>query len=316
MGTTTTESNAKRGSRVTLEQIEQEIKKEPLTKVSSKGKKYKGEKDIVIEGFDFTVNKKDVKMCTITDCKNVTIRRCIFRDKDTLGVALNITGEETKNVTVEYCLFENLTFSKDNGGEPLRLGNSQYSGCSFDSTIRRCIFRNLAADPETISIKSCNNVVEDCYFINNKSNVTVRHGGLNTIRNNHFKGSGGIRLHGYGNKVYNNLFEDNPDEKKYPPIRIENGNKKKDPNWTDVDKPSGKPADDGHAIYAQNVKNEIFGNRFKDCKTTIFYRKSKELPPKHLRLEDNLKVNKFEEEGATTSPAELTEPIPTGPEET
>jgi len=248
-------------------------------------------------------------MCSVTDCENVTVRRCVFRDKDTLGVALNVTGANTKKVTIEYCLFENLAYNDKNGGEPLRLGNSPYSGCSFESTVRYCIFRNNAADPETISIKSCHNTVEDCYFINNESNVTVRHGGLATIRHNRFKGLGGIRLYGYGNKVYNNLFEDNPGREKFAPIIIANGNKKKDPNWTDVHMPSGKAASDGHAIYAQNVANEIYGNRFKNCKITIYYRKDQKLQPKDLKLKDNLKVDNFEDH-ATGSPAEPTEPIP------
>ncbi len=293
----------KRGPRVTLRQIEDEINKAPLTRVSTSSKKFTNKKNITIEGFDFTVNKADVKMCTVTDCENVTIRRCIFRDKDTLGVALNVTGVKTKKVLIEYCLFENLTFDDDNGGEPLRLGNSQHSGCIFECTVRNCIFRNLAADPETISIKSCKNTVEDCYFMNNKSNVTVRHGGLATIRHNYFKEKGGIRLYGYGNEITNNLFEDNPGEEKYAPIIVANGNKPRDPNWEDDKTPTGKEGN-SHAIYAQNKDNKIHGNRFKNCKITIYYRKSERLKPKDLKLDDNLKVDKF---GDDAGPAE---PIP------
>lgn len=298
MSATTT---IKKGPRVTLRQIEDEINKEPLTKVSSSGKKFSGKKNITVEGFDFTVNKSDVKMCTVTDCESVTIRRCIFRDKDTLGVALNVTGAKTKKVLIEYCLFENLTFDDDNGGEPLRLGNSQHSGCIFESTVRNCIFRNLAADPETISIKSCKNIVEDCYFINNKSNVTVRHGGLATIRHNYFKGRGGIRLYGHGNEIFNNLFEDNPGEEKYAPIIIANGNKPRDPNWEDDKTPSGREGN-SHAIYAQNKDNKIHGNRFLDCEITTYYRKSERLTPKGLKLEDNLIVDKFEGDTGRAEP--------------
>lgn len=298
MSATTT---IKKGPRVTLQQIKDEIHKEPLTEVSASGKKFSGKKNITIEGFDFTVNKTDVKMCTVTDCENVTIRRCIFRDKDTLGVALNVTGAKTKKVLIEYCLFENLTFDDDNGGEPLRLGISQHSGCIFECTVRNCIFRKLEADPETISIKSCNNIVEDCYFINNKSNVTVRHGGLAKIRHNYFKDKGGIRLYGYGNEISNNLFEDNPGEEKYAPIIVANGNKLRDPNWEDEKTPSGREGN-SHAIYAQNKDNKIHGNRFRNCKITLYYRKSERLAPRGLKLDDNLKVDKFDDDNAHAEP--------------
>ena len=291
---------------ITIKQIEAEVNKSPLTKVTNSGKSYSGKDGIVIEGFDFSVDNKDVKMLNVTDCKNVTIRRCKFSGKKLIDVALNITGEKTKNVIVEYCIFENMDTDLDNGGEPLRLGNSQYSGCVYDSIVRKCIFRNLTADPETISIKSVGNIVEDNFFIENECNVTVRHGGIAKIRNNSFKGKGGIRLMGYNNVVYDNVFEDNPgDPEKFSPIVIGYAVQAKDPNWNKVNEPSGK-AGSSHAIYAQNVDNEIYGNRFnKNCKITLFYRKDKSLAPKGLKLEDNLRVNSID-------PTDETSPDPIG----
>lgn len=192
---------------ITVKKIEDEIFKKPLERPKS-GMSVKGKKNTVIEGLDFRgLNEDGGKQLAISDCEELTIRRCAFGKKTTLGVALNITGAKLKRVIVEYCLFEDMTYTESNGGEPCRLGNSQFSGCVFESTVRKSIFRNLKSDPEAISIKSVGNTVEDCFFIANNANVTVRHGGMTTIHHNYFQTSGGIRLHGYGNKVKYNAFE-------------------------------------------------------------------------------------------------------------
>src|SRR5215212_3807940 len=192
------------GARVTLKEIEDEVNKSPLTKVVNKGKSVSGQKNVKIEGFDFRNDGADVKLLNVTNCQDVVIRRCKFSGSDILGVTLNVTGASTKRITIEYCIFENMKTTLSNGAEPTRLGNSQHSGCRFECIVRKCIYRNLAADPETISIKSANNIVEDCHFINNKSMVTVRHSGYATVRFNTFEGNNGVRLLGYGNEVHDN----------------------------------------------------------------------------------------------------------------
>ena len=140
-----------------------------------------------------------------TDCDGVTIRRCYFRNKSNEGPALAISI--SKNVMVEDCIFENITGKDDR--EPIRIGDGSESGLSLKCAVRRCIFRNNSGDPEVISIKSAENTVEDCFFINNDGNVTVRHGGLTNIHHNYFEGNNGVRIHGYGNIVEYNYFKDN-----------------------------------------------------------------------------------------------------------
>jgi hypothetical protein len=278
---------------ITAEKIEQNIKNAKLQKITS-GKSYKGKKNITIQGFDFRSNDDGGKQCAVTDCENITIKNCIFGNKTTLGQGLNVTGPKTKKVTIENCIFENMSYTESNGAEPCRLGNSQFSGISFECTVRNCIFRNLNSDPEAISIKSCKNVIEDNFFFNNKSNVTVRHGGLTTIQHNYFKGTGGVRLHGYGNKVLYNCFEDNATkEDSFNPIVVRYGNKDKDPNFKDVKTPSEKEGS-SHAIYAQTVDNEIKGNEFKNCKKTIIdLEKGAKIAPKNIKKENNPTVQSF-----------------------
>jgi hypothetical protein len=286
---------------ITAEKIENEINSKKLEPVTSGGKKYSGDKKIIIEGFDFTSNEDGGKQLSVTDCEDVTIRFCKFRNKTTKGQGLNIVGSNTKRVTVEYCLFENFTFTDDNGGEPFRFGLSQYSGCNYDSVIRKCVFRNCKSDPEVISLKSSNNTVEDCFFIDNKSNVTVRHGGLNKIQHNYFSGSGGVRIHGYGNYVGANCFENNQETESFAPIIIRYGNADKDPNFNDVKTPSGKAAGDGHAVYAKTVDLRIEGNEFKNCRRGIIQlAKGASIKPENVVNKNNKVVQEF---GFTTGGA-------------
>ena len=309
---------------ITIEKIENEImNSKPLTVVKDSGKSYNGKKNITIEGFDFRVDEDGGKQCAVTDCENVTIRRCIFGNKKTLGQALNIVGSKTKKVIVEFCIFENMSYTEANGAEPLRLGTSDSSGCIFECIVRNCIFRNLNSDPENISIKSCKNIIEDNFFINNKSNVTVRHGGLATIRHNYFRGRGGVRLHGYGNKVLFNCFEGhgvekfvdkNGKEEKFEdswyPIVLRYGNAERDPNFIDVKTPSGNKGK-SHAIYAHTVNNEINGNEFKNCnKTVIELEKGGSIKPKDTIGGLNPTVNAFKFGTVNT-----TTPAPTEPED-
>lgn len=293
------------GARITLKEIEDQVFKSSLSKVIDKGKSVSGQSKTKIEGFDFTNNSgKDLKMLNVTNCQDVIVRRCRFSGKNLVDVALNVTGANTKRVIIEYCIFENMTSAVSNGGEPIRLGNSQHSGIRFECIVRKCIFRNLNADPETISLKSVGNEVCDNYFINNKSMVTVRHGGLNKIHHNTFEGNNGIRLLGYGNIATLNLHKNNSATDKNSPYQVQYANQAKDPNWTAVNKPSDKEGN-SHAIYAQCVDNEITYNEYDNCKNKIFYRKGDPLAPKNLKI--------VEGKPPSTTPTPTTPPPPTVP---
>src|SRR5215217_2018364 len=260
-----------------------------------------GDKDEVIEGIDFNFEDKnsedEIKMLKVKsksfeeiNTHRIKIRRCRFRNKKSLDPALVISN--SKEVIVEDCIFENMR-----GGdkrEAIRIGgDGRESGLSLKCTVRRCIFRNNSGDDEVISIKSANNTFEECFFINNGSddddkvsgNVTVRHGGLATIRHNYFKGKNGVRIFGYGNRVEYNCFDNNPADdnndkaKKRCPITLWWGEEKYDPNWVPdkgegegASKPSEKFDSSGigtHTKYARAVRTVIRGNEFKNCNSTI-----------------------------------------------
>jgi poly(beta-D-mannuronate) lyase len=236
--------------------------------------------DCKVDYCDFQYDKNDVDVFILKNGVKDVISHCKFHDRETKGLFLKIQGEDTKDNVVEACEFWGHRFPGDNGGEPIRIGNSDLSGCEFNTTVRYCHFHDLRGDPETVSIKSCGNVLENNLHENCKSNFTIRHGGFNKIRNNVFKGSGGIRVLGDGNEIIGNYHQNN-DNNDFRPLAIENGNEDKDPNFDSDGKPSGKKADDTHDEYARAKNNLIEGNIYDNCEGTyvVWGRKDRDRKP-------------------------------------
>jgi hypothetical protein len=246
--------------------------------------------NVSIVNCHFTSNEPDQKQLNLSDCIRCKVINCEFHDKSTKGVALNITGAKTKENLIENCKWYRLTYDKGNGGEPLRLGNSEYSHCSFNTTVRNCTFTGLTADVETISNKSCGNVIENCTQENCKSSFVCRHGHTMTIRNCTFIGEGGIRLYGINNKVQNCTFRDNRTSSgrktKFPPIQLVNGDTKDDPN-EDNNVPQGQKGD-GHSTYTQVRNTIVEGNTFENCAVCVVWgRDDRKFKPEGVKFLNN-----------------------------
>jgi hypothetical protein len=244
-------------------------------------------KPVVIEGCtdckivncDFSFNKEDETMLTLKNCIRCVVSKCKFHDKDTAGLFLKIAGDKSKDNIIEGCHFSEFTITEEErkrykkthddknlNAEPIRIGGSQFSGCRFNTTIRFCHFDHLKADVETVSIKSCGNILENNKHEDCESSFVVRHGGLNKIRNNLFIGSGGIRVYGNGNEITGNYHKNN-DNREKPPLIISNGNLENDPNFDSEGKPIGEEGCT-HAAYARAENNLIEGNTYDNCKGT------------------------------------------------
>jgi len=166
------------------------------------------------------------------------VSNCEFHDKKKEGLFIRIMGEKSKDNLIERCTFWDHTFEGENGGEAIRIGNSDVSGCWFNTTVRYCHFRNLKGDPESVSIKSCGNVLENNIHEECDANVTIRHGGFNKIRNNVFIGSGGIIVCGEGNEITGNYHKNNNNENdKRRPLVLWKGNVETDPCFDSDGKP-------------------------------------------------------------------------------
>src|SRR5215510_494397 len=224
-------------------------------------------KDCTIDGCEFVYDRTDTTLLTLSNCIGCKVLNSKFHSKSRKGLFLKIMGAKSKDNLVEGNEFWDHTFSKENGGECMRVGNSNVSGCNFNTVVRKNLFHDVRSDVELISIKSCGNIIEDNDMQNNAGMVTIRHVGYNTIQKNRFKGKGGIRVLGAGNKITGNYFKDNQDSK-WIPISIEYGNTERDPNFDASNKPSGKEGK-SHAMYAQIRDGEVSDNNFESCKITI-----------------------------------------------
>jgi hypothetical protein len=220
----------------------------------------------IIDGVDFSYNDGPEDMLELNNCVNCKIINCTFHDRDRKGNFIHLRGTKTKGNIIENCTFKDHTGQDNNGGEAIIIGLDDFSGCIYETTVRKCEFINCRGDPEIISIKSVDNVIENnCIRASCDGNITVRHGGRTIIKNNVFEGSaGGIRILGFGNKIIGNYHKDNDnDSVKRRPLIIQNGLKKRDPNFDDNDQPKNVKGDS--ATYAQARKNIIEDNVYDNC---------------------------------------------------
>jgi hypothetical protein len=215
---------------------------------------------------DFSYNKKDETMLILDNCVRCTVSECDFHDKNTYGLMIKIIGEKSKDNVIEGCKFSKFDYDGKENAEPVRIGDSRLSGCHFNTTIKYCHFDGLKADVETVSIKSCGNVLENNKHENCRSSFVIRHGGSNKIRKNLFIGSGGIRVYGDSNEIRGNYHKNNSSSEK-PPLIIANGSFESDPNFDDTGKPRGEEGC-GHAVYARTKNNVIEGNTYDNCEVT------------------------------------------------
>jgi hypothetical protein len=184
-----------------------------------------------------------------------------------------MVGKKSEANLIDHCTFRDHRYPGENGGEPIRIGNSEDSGYWFNTTVQYCYFHDLGGDPETVSIKSCGNVLKNNVHKNCKSSFAIRHGGANTIQDNLFVGYGGIRIHGNTNKILRNLHMNNDyikykDNKYKPPLIIDNGNIENDLNFDDAGQPREKTAEYqgcSHSAYARAKNNTIEGNTYHNC---------------------------------------------------
>ena len=248
------------------------------------GRSLKGKHNVKIINCTFKSNKEDEDQLHLSNCQGCVILKCTFRDKHNAGLALLIDGEESENNKVVGCTFSDLTLSdeykrefkekhdKAVNAEPIRLGGSPISGCWFGTTVSWCLFDKLAADVETVSIKSCGNILENNIHNDCESSITIRHGGCNIIRNNMFIGSGGIRVYGFKNEITGNYHKNNSNKNK-PPLTIGTATWEDYPNFNNKGEPPVKNTGEhikekgcSHHVYARAKFNTIADNTYDNCK--------------------------------------------------
>lgn len=144
------------------------------------------------------------------------VDHCLLRGKRNEGATLTVwlptTGIPNDHV-IDHNFFDDRTFSGSNGGETIRVGDSNTSTNSSRTLVESNYFYRCSGDVEIISSKSCDNLYRYNTFVSSQGCLVFRHGKRCTALGNFFFGNnvantGGIRIIDEGHTVINNYFQD------------------------------------------------------------------------------------------------------------
>lgn len=154
----------------------------------------------------------------------------IFKNKTTAGNYITLDGTYNQDQTVnqqsqydriDHNYFYNNGPRLENEKEAIRIGNSQLSQSSGNTTVEFNLFEECDGDPEIVSVKSCDNIIRHNTFNRNYGSLTLRQGNRNIAEGNYFFGggkpnglfgttpiyTGGIRAYGKDHIIKNNYLE-------------------------------------------------------------------------------------------------------------
>lgn len=191
-----------------------------------------------VDWFEFRFDsKRRASYCTVTNCAFTedTDFKPIEKESRWIGIygeqnqltACRIEGKKNKGATVVIWLGEADKGSHKlasnylgqrpllgkNGGETIRIGDSESSMQSAKCLVENNLFENCDGETECISNKSCENIYLGNTFREVKGTLTLRHGNQCLVENNVFLGNkvaqtGGIRVIGEDHRVLNNYMQD------------------------------------------------------------------------------------------------------------
>lgn len=141
------------------------------------------------------------------------VDHCHFAGKTGKGTLMVVwlDGREASHVIESNYFGKRLKLGK-NGGEILRVGDSDSSMQNARCRVTGNVFEECSGEVEAISNKSCENVYEGNVFRNCQGTLTLRHGNRCRVEGNAFFGNGkaltgGIRIIGEEHQVIGNYLE-------------------------------------------------------------------------------------------------------------
>jgi poly(beta-D-mannuronate) lyase len=193
-----------------------------------------------------------------------------FEGKTTIGASVVLATPESDKTTPRSHLFAGNYFGPrtvigSNGYEGIRVGDSAHQGWNMASIFQFNYFYRAiygAGEPELISNKSANNTYRYNTFVENRGQLTLRHGDNGLVEGNFFFGagladSGGVRVIGQNHTVRNNYFQDIAGSGVTSTIVVQKG----DPTW---------PGSDDASTYEAAHNAKIFHNTFLNCAQPFF----------------------------------------------
>jgi poly(beta-D-mannuronate) lyase len=249
--------------------------------------------------------------CMIEDCNHPTdagesrwislygqrnrVDHCSISGKTGKGTTLvAFLGEEPSRHRIDRNYFGPREKLGKNGGETIRLGDSDTAHMSSQTTVEMNCFEACNGEAEIISNKSCDNVYRRNTFLRCAGALTLRHGNGATVEANYFlgrnaKGTGGVRIIGERHRVINNYFSDLEGDDHRAALSIMNGFENSPANG-----------------YAPVKDAMVAFNAFVNCKETIVIGLSEEddpnVPPTDCVIANNLIVTRRKAIDVRTTP--------------
>lgn len=182
-----------------------------------------------LESDDFDSGVKESRWVGIYGQQN-EMDHCRIEGKKTKGTAVVVWLAE--GITPQHRLHHNHWYRRErlgkNGGEALRVGDSDTSLQDAECLIEDNIFQACNGEVECISNKSCGNIYRRNLFLETQGTLTLRHGHRCLVENNVFIGNrlkhtGGIRIIGEDHVVRGNHLQDLDGEEARGAIVLQNG---------------------------------------------------------------------------------------------
>ncbi len=239
--------------------------------------------------------------CVIEDCNHPTdagesrwislfgrhnrVDHCSIIGKTTKGTTLvAFLGEEPNHHQIDHNYFGPREKLGKNGGETIRIGDSDTSQLSSQTVVEHNLFDRCNGEAEIISNKSCENTYRYNTFRRCAGALTLRHGHGATVEGNFFlgekaRGTGGVRIIGERHRVINNYFSDLEGDDHRAALSLMNG------------------FEDSPADGYEPVKDALVAfNTFINCKETLVIGLTEEddpdVPPTDCIIANNLVVTR------------------------
>jgi poly(beta-D-mannuronate) lyase len=114
-------------------------------------------------------------------------------------------GNVSQYNQIDHNHFHEVNNSGGNNWETLRIGRSWQGPTKGFNVIEHNLLVKTTGDPETISLKSSDNIVRYNTMLNVNGEITSRHGNRNQIYGNYIIGGArGMRIYGADHRIYNN----------------------------------------------------------------------------------------------------------------
>lgn len=139
---------------------------------------------------------------------------CWVEGKKSAGTTVVVwLGEHPAEHQIDHNYFGPRPPLGKNGGETIRIGDSETSLSSARTLVEFNCFEQCNGEAEIISSKSCDNIFRSNTFRQCSGALTLRHGHRCLVDGNYFlgekaRGTGGVRIIGEDHRVINNYFSE------------------------------------------------------------------------------------------------------------